>query len=71
MLAEYESSPNRRKHFCSRCGSQLFIRGIDRRDITVVTMGHLGGCSREQAVPSCVHDIEGTVARPRRRFAWI
>lgn len=41
LLTEYESSPNRRKCFCSRCGSQLFIRRINRPDITVVTMGTL------------------------------
>ena len=41
LLTEYESSLNRRKCFCSRCGSQLFIRRIDRRDITVVTLGTL------------------------------
>ena len=41
LLTEYESSPNRRKCFCSRCGSQLFIRRIDRQDITVVTLGTL------------------------------
>ena len=30
LLTEYESSPNRRKCFCSRCGSQLFIRRQNR-----------------------------------------
>ncbi len=41
LLTEYESSPNRRKCFCSRCGSQLFIRRSNRPDITVVTLGTL------------------------------
>jgi hypothetical protein len=41
LLAQYESSPKRRKCFCSRCGSQLFIRRTDRPDITVVTLGTL------------------------------
>lgn len=38
-ITEYESSPNRRKCFCSRCGSQLFIRRTDRPDVTVVALG--------------------------------
>jgi len=41
LLTEYESSPNRRKCFCSRCGSQLFIRRSNRPDMTVVTLGTL------------------------------
>jgi hypothetical protein len=41
LLTEYESSPDRRKCFCSRCGSQLFIRRSNRPDITVVTLGTL------------------------------
>jgi len=41
LLTEYESSPNRRKCFCGRCGSQLFIRRSDRPDATVVTLGTL------------------------------
>jgi hypothetical protein len=41
LLAEYESSPHRRRCFCSRCGSQLFIRRSNRPDITVVTLGTL------------------------------
>ncbi len=41
LLTEYESSPNRRKCFCSRCGSQLFIRRLNRPEITVVTLGSL------------------------------
>jgi hypothetical protein len=38
-LSEYESSPNRRKCFCSTCGSQLFIRRTNRPDVTVVALG--------------------------------
>lgn len=41
QLTEYESSPNRRKCFCSRCGSQLFIRRQNRPGIIVVTLGTL------------------------------
>lgn len=41
QLTAYESSPNRRKYFCRRCGSQLFIRRQNRPDIAVVTMGTL------------------------------
>ena len=41
MLAEYESSPHRRKCFCRRCGSQLFIRRLNRPELTVVTLGTL------------------------------
>lgn len=40
-LTTYESSPNRRKCFCGRCGSQLFIRRSNRPEITVVTLGTL------------------------------
>lgn len=41
LLTEYESSPNRRKCFCGRCGSQLFIRRHNRPEIAVVTLGTL------------------------------
>ncbi|HEY9028731.1 MAG TPA: GFA family protein [Burkholderiaceae bacterium] len=43
LLTEYESSPNRRKGFCGRCGSQLFIRRTNRPGIAVVTLGTLDG----------------------------
>ena len=39
FISEYESSPNRRKCFCSNCGSQLFIRRLDKPEFTVVTLG--------------------------------
>src|SRR6202171_959612 len=39
FISEYESSPNRRKRFCSNCGSQLFIRRLDKPEFTVVTLG--------------------------------
>ncbi len=39
LLSEYQSSPNRRKCFCSTCGSQLFIRRLDKPEFTVVTLG--------------------------------
>ena len=41
LLTEYVSSPNRCKCFCSRCGSQLFIRRQNRPGITVFTLGTL------------------------------
>lgn len=43
LISEYESSPNRRKCFCSRCGSQLFIRRTDRPEVTVVALGAIDG----------------------------
>ncbi len=43
LLSEYESSPNRRKCFCSNCGSQLFIRRLDQPEFTVVTLGTVDG----------------------------
>ena len=43
LISEYESSPNRRKCFCSKCGSQLFIRRTDKPDFTVVTLGTIAG----------------------------
>lgn len=42
-IAEYESSPNRRKCFCVKCGSQLFIRRTDRPELTVVALGAIDG----------------------------
>jgi hypothetical protein len=42
-ITEYESSPNRRKCFCSKCGSQLFIRRTDRPELTVVALGAIDG----------------------------
>jgi hypothetical protein len=41
LLTEYESSSGRRKCFCSRCGSQMFIRRLGRPEITVITLGSL------------------------------
>ena len=43
LVSEYESSPNRRKCFCSKCGSQLFIRRTDRPEVTVVALGAIDG----------------------------
>ena len=43
VISEYESSPNRRKCFCSKCGSQLFIRRVNKPEFTVVTLGSLEG----------------------------
>jgi hypothetical protein len=41
LLSQYASSPNRLKCFCSRCGSQLFIRRLNAPELTVVTLGTL------------------------------
>lgn len=43
FISEYESSPNRRKCFCAKCGSQLFIRRLNRPEFTVVTLGTIDG----------------------------
>ncbi len=43
LISEFESSPNRRKRFCSKCGSQLFIRRLNRPEYTVVTLGTIDG----------------------------
>jgi hypothetical protein len=43
FISEYESSPNRRKCFCSKCGSQLFIRRLDDPEFTVVALGSFDG----------------------------
>lgn len=41
FISEYESSSNRRKCFCSKCGSQLFIRRVNKPEYTMVTLGTL------------------------------
>jgi hypothetical protein len=43
LVSEYQSSPNRRKCFCSICGSQLFIRRLDKPELIVVTLGTVDG----------------------------
>lgn len=43
FIREYQSSPNRQKCFCARCGSQLFIRRLDNPAFTVVTLGTIDG----------------------------
>jgi hypothetical protein len=43
LVTEYESSPDRRKCFCSKCGSQLFIRRTNRPEHTVVTLASMDG----------------------------
>jgi len=43
LVSQFESSPNRRKCFCSKCGSQLFIRRLDKPEYTVVTLGTIDG----------------------------
>jgi hypothetical protein len=46
FISEYQSSPNRKKCFCSNCGSQLFIRRLDKPEVTVVTLGTIDGDPR-------------------------
>ena len=43
VIAEYESSRERRKCFCARCGSQLFVRRLDDPAVTAITLGTLEG----------------------------
>ncbi|WP_082679692.1 GFA family protein [Paucibacter sp. KCTC 42545] len=40
-LTAYRSSQNREKLFCSKCGSQLFIRRLNAPEGTVITLGTL------------------------------
>jgi hypothetical protein len=40
-LSSYNSSPNREKLFCSKCGSQLFIKRLNAPEGTVITLGTL------------------------------
>lgn len=40
-ISEYASSPNRFRCFCSKCGSRLFIRRLNRPDLVVVAMGSM------------------------------
>ena len=40
-LSSYRSSANREKLFCSKCGSQLFIKRLNAPEGTVVTLGTL------------------------------
>ena len=41
LLSEYPSSVNRRKCFCSKCGSPLFIRRLNDPQLTVIALGTL------------------------------
>ena len=43
FISEYESSANRRRCFCSKCGSQLFIRRLNGPELTVITLGTIDG----------------------------
>ena len=40
-LSSYRSSASREKLFCSKCGSQLFIKRLNAPEGTVVTLGTL------------------------------
>jgi hypothetical protein len=50
-LTSYRSSPNREKQFCSRCGSQLFIKRLNALQGTVITLGTLDDDPKVK--PSC------------------
>ncbi|XYH95341.1 GFA family protein [Sorangium sp. So ce1128] len=41
LITEYESSPGRRRAFCSRCGSPLYSRMLGRPEIRRVRLGTL------------------------------
>jgi len=40
LLSSYESSPGKRRHFCSRCGSQL-VAAWDAEDEIIIRVGSL------------------------------
>lgn len=42
-LSAYRSSPDREKLFCSRCGSQLFIKRLNAPESMIVTLGTVDG----------------------------
>jgi hypothetical protein len=72
LISEYQSSPKRRKCFCSTCGSQLFIRRLDKPELTVVTLGTIDGDplalpERHVFVASkaCWHEITDTLPQFR------
>ena len=48
LISEHESRPNRRKCFCSKCGTQLFMRRTNRPEYTVITMGTMDGELQER-----------------------
>jgi hypothetical protein len=73
LISEFQSSPERRKCFCSTCGSQLFIRRLDKPELTVVTLGTIDGDPRTLperhvfvASKACWHEI--TDALPQFRI---
>ena len=41
LISEFASSAQRRKGFCQRCGSQVFIRRLDDPATLVITLGTL------------------------------
>jgi hypothetical protein len=43
FISEYAPSSDRRKCFCSKCGSQMFIRRLNMPEFTVVTLGTIDG----------------------------
>ena len=42
-LAAFESSPNKHRYFCSRCGSPIYSHGEATKDIVSVRCGTLDG----------------------------
>jgi hypothetical protein len=61
VISEYESSPNRRKCFCARCGSQLVIRRLDGPALTVVTPGTIDGDPVARPAPAILIMADSTV----------
>jgi len=73
LLSEFASSPQRRKVFCSRCGSQLVVRRLDDPNTLVVTLGTMDSDplvrpSRHVFVDSKAPWYEITDALPRFRI---
>ncbi len=50
FIGEYASSPNRRKCFCKRCGSQLFIRRTNKPEHLVIALGSFDKAPRTRPV---------------------
>ena len=70
LISKYQSSPNREKCFCARCGSQLFIRRLDQPESTAVTLGTVDGDPHARperhvfvASKAPWYDIEDTLPR--------
>lgn len=58
-LSAYRSSPNREKLFCSKCGSQLFIKRLNAPETMIVTLGTVDG---DPHILPCRHVFYGSKA---------